>query len=367
MKITIIGVGPIGCYAGYLLAKSGHQVSIYHKKKQIGTPIQCTGLLTADFQQFGLETDSFLVNAFEQVEVNSSQEQLVLDQKEYLVCRNKFDNYLADLARSTGAKIHLNHALVGKTEDKRVIIKDLKITNSIETRETIISSDIFIAADGPLSKTAQEFDLLDSGRQYYVGVQAIVKGQFQKNKYQTYFRQDVCPDLFAWVVPESETIARVGLASMNKSRKWFDKFVEDKGFEILEMQGGTIPLFNPNQQLQEGNCYLLGDASGYVKATTLGGIIPGMQQAQILVDCLNNNKNYAREIKVLRRKMKTHLLIHNIMTKFSDSDWDKLLRLIKQPKIQKILRQHTRETPLPILLKSLVVEPRFMGFVRKLF
>ncbi|MBT4805454.1 NAD(P)-binding protein [Candidatus Woesearchaeota archaeon] len=29
MKIAIIGAGPIGCYAGYLLAKSGHNVSIY--------------------------------------------------------------------------------------------------------------------------------------------------------------------------------------------------------------------------------------------------------------------------------------------------------------------------------------------------
>ena len=39
MDIAIIGAGPIGCYAGYLLAKNGHTVSIYENHPQIGLPI----------------------------------------------------------------------------------------------------------------------------------------------------------------------------------------------------------------------------------------------------------------------------------------------------------------------------------------
>ena len=89
MNITIIGAGPIGCYAGYLLAKSGHQVEIY-EKGEIGRPIQCTGLLTADFDQFEIDKSSFLVNTFDQIEINSPQNQLVLKQKEYLICRDKY-------------------------------------------------------------------------------------------------------------------------------------------------------------------------------------------------------------------------------------------------------------------------------------
>ena len=64
MEIIIIGAGPIGCYAGYLLAKEGYEVDIYENHSHIGSPIQCTGLLTSDFDQFNLPMDSFLVNTF---------------------------------------------------------------------------------------------------------------------------------------------------------------------------------------------------------------------------------------------------------------------------------------------------------------
>ena len=93
MKIVIIGAGPIGSYAGYLLAKSGHDVNIYERKKEIGSPIQCTGLLTADFDQFGLDKSYFLENSITKIEVNSINNQLIINNKEYLVCRKKFDNF----------------------------------------------------------------------------------------------------------------------------------------------------------------------------------------------------------------------------------------------------------------------------------
>ena len=41
MNIAIIGAGPIGCYAGYLLAKVGNKVQIFENHSQVGLPIQC--------------------------------------------------------------------------------------------------------------------------------------------------------------------------------------------------------------------------------------------------------------------------------------------------------------------------------------
>src|SRR3989338_6386536 len=123
MKIAIIGGGPVGCYAGYLLAKNGHEVSIYENHAQIGLPIQCTGLLTSDFDQFGLPMDSFLVNTFNKVEVYSPQHKIEVKQKEYLVCRKKFDNFFGNLAKKEGVKVYLNHSFV-RREEKELIVKD---------------------------------------------------------------------------------------------------------------------------------------------------------------------------------------------------------------------------------------------------
>src|SRR3989344_6033449 len=133
MNIAIIGAGPVGCYCGYLLAKAGHKVEIYEEHKEIGLPIQCTGLLTADFDQFNLPKESFLINTFTEIEVNSPKQRIIIPQKEYLINRHKFDNYLANLARRAGAKIYLNHSFLRK-EGKSIIVK-----NNITKKEIILT------------------------------------------------------------------------------------------------------------------------------------------------------------------------------------------------------------------------------------
>ena len=360
MNITIIGAGPIGCYAAYLLVKNGHQVSIYENHAQIGLPIQCTGLLTSDFDQFNLPMDSFLVNTFNKVEVFSPTQKLEVKQKEYLVCRKKFDNFFGNLAQKAGATIFLNHSFHRK-EGKELIIKDS--TTSTEKR---ISADVVIAADGPLSPTAKAYGLYHPERENYFGVQALVEGKFDPNSFKTYFGVSVCPELFAWIVPESENLARVGLGMRKNSRAYFDKFMKEHGFTVKEMQAGTIPIYHPAQKLHKDNCYLLGDAAGFVKATTLGGLVPGLRQAEILADCINNKKDYEKEVKPIAKRLKLHLMVRKILDKFSDSDWDKLVSYINQPKVQNVFEKYTRDNPVPLVSMALLREPRFLQFAKYL-
>ena len=360
MNIAVIGAGPAGCYAGYLLARAGHKVSIYENHAQIGLPIQCTGLLTSDFDRFNLPMDSFLVNTFSKAEIYSPKQKLVMKQKEYLVCRKRFDNFFADLARNEGAEIWVNHPFM-RREGKRLIIKD-----SVKNKEKRISPDIVIAADGPLSPTAKAYGLYHPERENYFGIQAIVKGKFDRQSFKTYFGVKVCPELFAWVVPESSTTARVGLGMRKNLREYFDAFLKEHGFTAREMQAGTIPIYHPHQKLHKDNCYLLGDAAGFVKATTLGGLIPGLRQAEILADCINNGKSYEKEIRPLAKQLKLHLAVRKILNKFSDEDWDKLVSYINQPKVQKVFEKYTRDNPVPLITMALLKEPRFLRFVKYL-
>lgn len=362
MNIAIIGAGPIGSYAGYLLAKSGHEVSIYDRKKEIGLPIQCTGILTSDFDQFNLPLNSFLVNTINKIEAYSPNGiKVEIKQKDYIICRKKFDQYLVDLAQKEGAKIFLTHSFV-RREANKLIIKD-----TLNNIKKYIIPDIVIAADGPLSPLAKAHNFFHSERKQYYGIQAVVEGNFAEQTTKTYFGEKICPGFFAWVVPESSTKARVGLYTTKNTKYYFDKFIqENPHFSILEIQAGTIPIFNPKQRLKQSNCYLLGDASSYVKATTGGGIVPGMKQAQILSNCITNNKNFTKEIKPLKKKMHLHLQVSKTMGKFSDKDWDKLFHYINQPKIKKVFERHTRDNPLPLVIKTFLKEPRFLYFVKYL-
>lgn len=359
-NIAIIGAGPIGCYAGYLLAKAGNNVTIYENHPQVGLPIQCTGLLTSDFDEFNLPLDSFLVNTFTTIEVFSPQQRLEVQQKEYLVCRKRFDNFFADQAREAGAAILVNHSFTRK-EGKNIII-----TNSQKKKEMLLAPDIVIAADGPLSPTAKAYGLYHPKRENYYGIQATVEGVFNPTSFQTYFGVKVCPELFAWVVPESATLARVGLAMRKNSKAYFDAFMNEHHFVAKDIQAGTIPVYSPNQKLQQDNCYLLGDAAGFVKATTLGGLVPGLKQAEILAECLIHDRNYQRETAALARKLRLHLVLRRVFDKFSDHDWDRLITYMNKPQIQKILSQHTRDNPIPLVGKALLAEPRFLGYAKYL-
>jgi len=351
MDIAIIGGGPIGCYAAYLLMKTGHRATVY-EKREIGDPIQCTGILTSEFDEFNIPLGSFLVNTIHHHELNSPQQKINIKQKDYIVCRKKFDNYFANIARKEGAEVLTDHCFLRK-EGTSLIIKN-------KDGEFSTRPDIVIAADGPLSPTAKAYGFYHSDRENFFGVQAVVEGKFDPHLNQTYFGQDVCPGLFAWVTPESSTIARVGLAMKRNSKAYFDKFIQKNNFKILEMQAGTIPLYNPQQKLQKDNCYLVGDASSYVKATTLGGLVPALKQVQILVDCLNHKKNYQQSCKPLVQQLKMHLLIQKIMAKVSDQDWDRIMAYTNQHRIRKIFERYTRDNIIKLVFHTLLQEPRYL-------
>ena len=361
MHISIIGAGPIGGYTAYLLVKAGHTVSIYENHGQVGCPIQCTGILTSDYDQLGFPLDSYLINTIDTIEVYTPNQRLRVRQKDYIVDRTRFDTFFVDLARKEGAQLYLNHSL-SRREGKNIIIKD-----SVSKTEKVITPDIIIGTDGPLSPTAKAYNFYHPQRINFYGIQATVEGTFEPHTIKTYFGTKVCPGLFAWVVPESATMARVGLATTKNTKHYFDQFMHDHHFVAKEIQAGTIPIYHPEQKLQQDNCYLAGDAATYVKATTLGGLVPGLQQARILADCIINGKNYEKEIKSVRQKLWLHLKVHQIFDKFSDDDWDRLVVYVNQPKIQKIFEQHTRDNPIPLVLKSLLKEPRFLRFGKYLW
>lgn len=362
MNITIIGAGPIGCYTGYLLAKEGYNVTIYENHPQIGSPIQCTGILTSDFDEFGFPVDSFLVNTIDTIEVFSpAQQKISVKQKDYIVCRIKFDNFFADKARKAGAKILLNHSFSRKEG------KELIITDSKAGKELRIKPGIVIAADGPLSATAKGYGFYLLERENYYGIQAVVAGRFEPHTIKTYFGNEICPGLFAWVAPESATSARVGVATLKNSKHYFDKFMKEQNFTAKEIQAGTIPVYHPRQKLHHENCYLVGDAAGYVKATTLGGLIPGLKQAEILARSIISGESYEKGCASLRKRLLLHRHVHTIFERFSDKDWNRLVSYVAQPRVQAVFEKYTRDNPIPLVSMALLKEPRFIRFIKYLW
>lgn len=367
--ITIVGAGPAGSYLGYLLARQGKDVTILEEHSTVGSPVQCTGIVTHSIGKFIKLKDEVVARRLNKVVVVSKNNKIEVSVDEIVMWRNKFDQFVAEMAQDAGAGLLLNHQFIGLNGRDSIRIKDKK-----SGRIKNISTDIIVGADGPYSSVARAAGIEHNSKNY-IGMQAKVKLKADKmdaSAFETYFGSDF-PGFFGWLVPESENIARIGIGCLENARHYFYKFLKERtGMtgkkNILCWESGLIPLYNPKMEIQKGNIYLIGDAATQVKATTGGGIIPSLKAAHTLCNCILNCKNYNKEFK---RKSGMELLLHlkirGMLNKFSDEDYDKLLELMSQEKIRKILKKYDRDAPIPLVISLLLKEPRFLFFCRKFF
>lgn len=361
--ITIIGAGPAGSYLAYLLAKQGKEVTLIEEHDKIGSPVQCTGIVTGSIEKFVKLPDNIIANRCNKVVVVSKNQKIVAETDEIVVWRNKFDEFVANMAADAGAKILASQQFMGFNNKNSIKIKN---KNNGEIKN--IESEIIVGADGPSSAVAKAAGL-NSNSKFYIGMQAKVKLKSDINAFEAHFGENF-PNFFGWIVPESEDTVRLGLGAFNNAKDYFYKFLESKtgSREILCWESGIIPLYDPNKTIQKENVYLIGDAATQVKATTGGGIIPSLKAATTLCGCIINKKNYNKEFKKQSgRELLLHLKIRNSLNKFLDNDYDKLLKLMNQDKVKKILKKYDRDTPMPLVLNLLLREPRFLLFSKFAF
>ncbi|MBW2977995.1 geranylgeranyl reductase family protein [Candidatus Woesearchaeota archaeon] len=357
--IVIVGAGPVGCFLGYLLAKEGRNVAIYEEHAIIGKPIQCTGLVTKELSSVVKLKKEFILNRLNIARVCSYNNSVEVGINEYVLDRVKFDKHLADLAVKSGAKI-IHGAKVIDIGKNEIFIKSKK-------GKVRVKADIIIGADGPNSIIAKKINKIK--RRNYVGLQARIKGNFDDNQHITYFG-DVCPGFFAWVVPESKKIARIGLACEKDVKGCFDRLLKKlkiNNNDIINKQAGLMPLYDKKLKVQERGMYLVGDAATQVKATTGGGLVFGLKAAKILADCIINGKDYTKRLKKLNKELSIHLKIRSILNRFNDKDFSYLIKLVRGEKVQSVLKNSNREYPSKLMLKLLFNEPRFLFFMKKLF
>ncbi|MBI2507954.1 NAD(P)/FAD-dependent oxidoreductase [Candidatus Woesearchaeota archaeon] len=328
--ISIIGGGPSGAYLASLL---NDEVSLYEEHAIIGRPIQCTGILTHSIKELISVNDDFVVNKIRKIKLISpgnEEYEFGLKHPELIVDRYKFDNHLIDLARENGAEIFTNCKL-----------RDFSVDNKIKLKfdDKEIETDILVGADGPNSIVARRTGLLN-GRKYKIGHQYTAKGEFDKEVFTVYFNG--VKNYFGWVVPENEKIARIGIVGDEDIPKLFQGFldkikVNKKNF--VECQSGVIPVFDYNAKCCDRNVYLVGDAAGHVKSTTLGGIVYGMRAAKILASALEAGEDYDR---LLRKEIGRELWLHSkaaeFLSKFGEEGWDEFIKLLRKIDLGKFNR-----------------------------
>src|SRR3989344_4662170 len=111
--ITIVGAGPAGSYLGHLLASQGQKVAILDEHGAVGSPVQCTGIVTHSIENFFRLKKAVIAKRLDKVIAVSKNNRISVNVDEIVMWRDRFDRFVAEMAQDAGAEILLNHKFVG--------------------------------------------------------------------------------------------------------------------------------------------------------------------------------------------------------------------------------------------------------------
>jgi len=169
---------------------------------------------------------------------------------------------------------------------------------------------------------------------------------------------------FYWLIPHSPTEGVVGLIGEDgaETRSVLERFLERRHLAARGFQGARIPIYTGwtpvRRQLTGGDVYLVGDAAGHVKVTTVGGIVTGFRGALGVAEAILNGGSSGK-LRALRRELNTHLLIRKLIHGFTQAHYSHLVDLLNV-RARQDLEAHTRDEPGSLLLRICLHQPRLL-------
>jgi geranylgeranyl reductase family protein len=281
--VIIVGGGPAGSLAAKDLAKAGLDVMVLEEHASIGVPQHCTGLVTEQtLHMSGVRPD--ILNTLYGAEVVFPNGQTITVRsdrpKAKIISRIDLDMRMAQAAMDAGA----TYSMSDKYETHRV---DPGV--SVRSTTGIHESRVIIGADGASSAVA--LSLGDNKPKEYVrGIQADVRYTMEdQSLFKVFLGNSVAPGFFAWQIP-CGTFTRIGLCtswSAGAPSEYLSDMLIRMGMQdrIMRVYSGKIPI-GRRPLLYGDRCMLAGDAMGYVKPLSGGGLYPAFKANEHLVSVL---------------------------------------------------------------------------------
>jgi digeranylgeranylglycerophospholipid reductase len=328
-EIVVVGGSAAGLYTATQVARGGYKVHVLESRPALD-PSSRTLIVTDHFRsQISPAAGTSILNEIRRFELftDGRSAQVVLHRPDLIIERSRLIRALAEEAQEAGATLSYDTRFLGLAPNGRGL--RVQVDQSGEHNE--LHAESVVGADGAASRVARAagWPAVDT----VPLVQAVVKlpKDCPRDTTRVWFIPDDTP-YFYWMIPESADRAAVGVIGEHgrSTKQNFDRFLEKKGFEPLEWQGARIPVYKRwvpvRRAVGNGEVYLVGDAAAQVKVSTVGGIVTGFRGAQGVADAILRNGK--RELRALRRELRTHWLIRRALHYFQQEDYSRLVDML---------------------------------------
>ncbi|MDI6720249.1 MAG: NAD(P)/FAD-dependent oxidoreductase [Methanomicrobiales archaeon] len=369
--VVVVGAGPCGSAAARSCAESGLSTLCIEEHAAIGHPVQCAGLLSCQaFRECGVSERSVQNRVRGARICYGGGASLAFDAgttRAFVVDRGVMDREMARIAADRGAEFAL------KTYACAIRGSTLTVKERGERRE--IPFRILIAADGPRSTIARLLGM-ERPRLHLSGLQCEMPCDLDPNLVEIH--PHASPDFFGWAIPVRDGRARVGLCGLRDVRERFQRFAARFGHSSLALVSGVIPLGTMPRTF--GNRVLfVGDAAGFPKPTSGGGIYTGVRSARhaarVAAECCESGrfdddalrsyesawkKDFGHELEVGMRLL-------SLRRRMSDGELDGILARLNDPGILAAIVQYGDMDRPSRLLRQLAGRPGLIRILGTLF
>ncbi len=367
--VVVVGGGPTGSSAARLCAQAGLSTLLLEEHGTIGYPVQCAGLLSnSAFAECEVSSKSVFRTVSGAKIFGSDGVSLSFDAgetKAYVVDRGMLDHEMAEHAAEAGANIQMKTCVTSVNKDRHII----HTSGGCE-----ISYRVLIAADGPRSVCARSFGVAPTPF-VYSGIQAEIL--YETNTPQVELYPNAAPEFFAWAIPLSPTRARIGLCGTRNVPELFAEFKKQFSRMNIHSVTGTVPLGVRKKTYGDG-WMLAGDAAGFPKPTSGGGIYTGIRSARHAASAaaaaVESGKYDAKSLSAYEelwkndfgREIELGLAALKIRRTLSASDIDAGISALNNPEILRIITESGDMDRPSELIQRLLRRPELLALGGKL-
>ena len=358
-SVAIIGASGPGLFGAYLLARQGVAVDVYEQAEEL-VPAPRTLIVTPALTEvLGFMPRSAIVHRVAGFDLrsNGTLARVALEEPDFVVERSELLRLLASRAEQAGARLHFGRQFCGfeKGRQTRVLLRERETGRVLDVAATAV-----IGADGVHSAVARALGRPSLPTVSNLQAQVSLPEGADPGVSQVWFAPPRTP-YFYWCIPDSPRTAVVGLAIQDaaEARRALDAFLQERNLEPIAYQAARTPLYapgrSPRARVGETEVFLVGDAAGQVKATTVGGTVTGLRGARAATRAILGSSS-DRALPRLDRELLLHWLLRRVLNRFREEHYTALLWSLNE-RLHRLLRFNNRDQLTGALWQMLAVQP----------
>jgi len=381
--LAIIGGGPAGLLTARRCAEAGLDVILLEEHTEIGEPTHCTGIISLQTAALAKIPNEIVLGRLQRARLVSpggatcdvrwtsagSEEILVVD-------RARFDRGLAEQALRAGAAIRTCARVDGIDVGAQAV--------TLEADGGRVPARACVLACGVSYRLHRQ---LGFGLPAQVLHTAQVEVDAEPAEaVELYFGREVAPDGFLWAVPirrGDRPGLKLGALARGDAGRYLSRFVERpetrarlRSAPGRRMIRRLLPL-EPAPQTAGDRVLLVGDAGGFTKPTTGGGIYYSLLTASLAADTLIEGFQAGRlDAEFLARyesrwaaelgaDLRVSSWLRQFLTRCRDSEIDGLVRALASDSMQSVIHRTARFNRHRDVILALLREPGIASLLLK--